>query len=106
PARAAAAAGTGTDGVSALAGDALTLLQPPTVAELRARLPRGPVAPDKVLIVECWEDCYPYRVMPKQALQTELLALYGPAGAGRVRSNDVSTISYAELDAWLSAPTD
>lgn len=99
-------AGGGADAMRTLAEDALTLLQPQSVAELRARLPRGPVTPDRVLIVECWEDCYPYRVMRKAALQESLLALYGPGGSARIRAEDVTTVSYAELDAWLGAPTD
>ncbi len=106
PAAASAAAGSGAEEVRALADDALTLLQPQSVEALRSRLPRGPVTPDKVLIIECWEDCYPYRVMPKPALQNELLALYGPGGKARLRNEDVATISYAELDAWLTAPAD
>ncbi len=105
-ASAAAAAGSGGDAVRALAEDALTLLQPQSVTELRARLPRGPVTPDKVLIVECWADCYPYRVMAKAELRDRLLALYGPAGKARLLSSDVSTISFGELDAWLTAPAD
>ena len=99
-------AGGGADAMRTLAEDALTLLQPQSVAELRARLPRGPVTPDRVLIVECWEDCYPYRVMRKTALQESLLAMYGPGGSARIRTEDVTTISYAELDAWLGGPSD
>ena len=99
-------AGGGTDEMRALAEDALTLIQPQTVAELRERLPRGPVTPDKVVIVECWDDCYPYRVKAKLDLQNRLLALYGPAGKARLRPEDVTTIRFGELDAWLSAPTD
>jgi len=106
PVNAAAAAGKGEEQMRALAEDALTLLQPPTVAELRARLPRGPQSPEKVLIVECWDDCYPYRVMPKLELQNKLLAAYGPAGKNRLRAEDVSTISFGELDAWLAQPAD
>jgi beta-N-acetylhexosaminidase len=106
PERAAAAAGTHTGEMRSLAESALTLIQPQSVDELRARLPRGPVTPDKVLIVECWEDCYPYRIMPKLELQDSLLALYGPSGSGRLQPADVTTISYGDLDAWLSAPRD
>lgn len=104
--RATAAAGTHADEMRTLAEDALTLIQPQSVEQLRARVPRGPVSPDKVLIVECWEDCYPYRIMPKLELQDSLLALYGPAGSGRLATADVQTISYGELDAWLAAPAD
>ena len=93
PVAAAEAIGGGAEQMRTLAEDALTLLQPQTVAELRARLPRGPVTPDKVLIVECWEDCYPYRIMTKAALQNRLLALYGPAGSARLKPDDVTTIS-------------
>jgi beta-N-acetylhexosaminidase len=106
PAAATAAAGQGQDEMRALSEDALTLLQPPTVAELRSRLPRGPQSPDKVLIVECWEDCYPYRVMPKLALQDRLLSLYGPGAKARLAPDGVSTISFLQLDDWLSKPAD
>lgn len=105
-AAAAEAAGAGAAEMRALNDAALTLVQPLTAGELRARLARGPVSPDKVLIVECWEDCYPYRVMPKLDLQNHLLRLYGPAGAGRLQIADVRTISYGELDRWLSLPVD
>lgn len=104
--KAAAAAGQGADEMRSLSEDALTLLQPPTVAELRSRLPRGPQSPEKVLLVECWEDCYPYRVMAKAALQTQLLSMYGPSGTNRLQAGDVSTISFGELDAWLAKPAD
>jgi beta-N-acetylhexosaminidase len=106
PAAAAAAAGGSRSEMESLAADALTLLQPQSVSALRSRLPRGPVTPDKVLIIECWEDCYPYRVMAKNELQDQLLALYGPAGAGRLQPADVNTVSFGELDAWLTSPKD
>ncbi|HYM16848.1 MAG TPA: glycoside hydrolase family 3 N-terminal domain-containing protein [Dehalococcoidia bacterium] len=103
---AAAVAGTGAGDMRTIAEDALTLLQPPTVAELRTRLPRGPQSPEKVVIVECWSDCYPYRVMAQDALQQALLALYGPAGKARLNPQDVSTISFGDLDAWIAKPDD
>jgi hypothetical protein len=59
-----------------------------------------------VLIVECWSDCYPYRVMTQSALQDQLLQLYGAGGSGRLRDEDVHTISFGDLDAWLTAPDD
>ncbi len=106
PERASAAVGLGGEEMRALAESALTLVHPPTIGELRARLPRGPVAPDRVLIVECWDDCYPYRVMPSLDLQNALLRLYGPDGQARLDAGDVSTISFGDLDAWLAAPSD
>ncbi len=105
-AAATAAAGQGADEMRSLSEDALTLLQPPSVNELRARLPRGPQSPEKVLIVECWSDCYPFRIMPRQQLQDRLLALYGAAGKSRLRPEDVGTISFGELNAWLAKPLD
>ena len=104
PDRAAAAAGQATDAMRALSDDALTLIQPASVAELRARLPRGPLSPEHVLIAECWADCYPYRIKTASSLQDELLRLYGPDGEGRLKPGDVSTISFGALDAWLSQP--
>ncbi len=106
PERASAAVGLGGEAMRALSESALTLVHPPTIGDLRARLPRGPVAPDRVLIVECWEDCYPYRVMPSLDLQNALLRLYGPDGGGRLNAADVDTISFGDLDAWLAAPSD
>jgi hypothetical protein len=106
PAKASEVAGSHAAEMRTLAESAVTLLQPQSVDELRARVPRGPVTPDKVVIVECWEDCYPYRIMPKLDLQNSLLELYGPAGAGRLQPADVTTISFGELDAWLTSPAD
>ncbi len=106
PAKAAAAAGQGDAEVRSLADDAVTLVQPASVSELRARVPRGPISPEKVLIVECWSDCYPYRVMAKLALQDALLRLYGPDGKGRLKPGDVSTVSFGELNDWMSQPED
>jgi beta-N-acetylhexosaminidase len=100
------AAGSGAQEMRDLNDAALTLVQPPSVDELRTRLPRGPLSPDKVVIFECWNDCYPYRVMPKLDLQNHLLRLYGPDGAGRLQDGDVQTVSFADLDAWLTAPDD
>ncbi len=99
-------AGSGAQEMRDLNDAALTLVQPLTVGELRARLPRGPLSPDKVVIFECWNDCYLYRVMPNLDLQNHLLRLYGPEAAGRLQAGDVQTISFAELDAWLTAPAD
>jgi beta-N-acetylhexosaminidase len=99
-------AATAAGNMRTLAADALTLIQPPTVADLKARLPRGPQSPEKVVIVECWSDCYPYRVMPQSTLQQALLAAYGPSGKGRLKPEDVSTISFGDLDAWISNPDD
>lgn len=106
PEGASAVAGQGIEQMQALARDALTLIHPSSVEDLRSRLPRGPVTPDKVLIVECWSDCYPYRVMTQAALQEELLRLYGPSGKQRIRREDVRTISFGDLNAWVSAPDD
>jgi beta-N-acetylhexosaminidase len=106
PEEAAAVAGGSSEEMRALNDSALTLIQPASVEELRARLPRGPVSPDRVLIVECWEDCYPFRVMTQTNMQEILLRLYGPEGSGRLGADDVATISFGDLDQWLSAPDD
>lgn len=105
PAQATAVAGGGREAMSALADAALTLIEPASVSALRTRFPRGPQSPEKVLIVECWSDCYPYRVMTQLEMQNQLLAAYGPNGAGRLQPEDVATISFGDLDAWLSAPS-
>jgi beta-N-acetylhexosaminidase len=99
-------AGTGEEQMRALSTAAITLIQPQTVGGLRARLPRGPLDLEKVLIVECWADCYPYRIASQSHLQEELLRLYGPEGNGRLKSEDVTTISFGDLDEWLKAPDD
>ena len=104
PAVASAVAGTGAEQMRALNEAALTLIQPATVDALRARMPRGPDGSDHVLIVECWEDCYPYRVMAQSDMEAHMLRLYGPEGAGRLDEDNVATISFADLDEWLAAP--
>jgi beta-N-acetylhexosaminidase len=104
PAAAAEAAGSGAEQMRQLNDAALTLVQPLNVSELRARLPRPPGTPDKLVIFECWEDCYSFRIMPKADLQNHLLRLYGPDGGGRLQADDVRTFSFAELDAWLADP--
>ncbi len=97
-ANAAAVAGQGGDQMRALAEDALTLIQPPTVGELRARVPRGPQSPEKVVIVECWDDCYPYRVMakrgaPERAARALRARRQEPPAAGGRRARSASASS-------------
>jgi beta-N-acetylhexosaminidase len=104
PAAASEAADSGAEQMRELNDAALTLVQPLSVEELRARLPRPPGSPDKLVIFECWDDCYPFRIMPKADLQNHLLRLYGPDGGGRLQPDDVSTFSFGELDAWLDDP--
>ncbi len=107
PVQARAAATLGADDMQSLADDALTLIGPSSADTLPARLHHGPISPDKVLIVECWAtDCYPYPVMGRTEMQDALLKVYGPSGKGRLRPEDVSTITFGDLDSWLSKPAD
>src|SRR5262249_16423759 len=102
PAQARNAASEGAGDMQSLADAALTLIAPSSADALESRLHRGPISPDRVLIVECWDTgCYPYPVMSRREMQDALLHAYGPTGKARLRPEDVSTITFGELNAWL-----
>jgi len=88
------------DAVRQIAEDAVTLLHPSN-EELRTRLPEPPTPEDHILILECFDDCYPSPVLPDQELQSTLVRLYGPQGTGQVNPDNVNTLSFAQVYDWI-----
>jgi len=87
--------------------DAATLIFPGSAEDLRARTGRPPAAGERIVVVECWLECYgtPLNLL-SGAIQRRLLERYGPGGAQRIAASDVSTITFAQLDAWLTRRDD
>ncbi len=105
PAVASSLVGQGHDQMEALTRRALTLISPSS-DQLRSRMPRGPRRGERILIVECWEDCFPYRIIPQLNIRDAIVRLYGPAGVGEVRPEDIETISFGELQRWVAGGPD
>lgn len=101
PAAVRGAVGQGHAVVAAVAEDALTLISP-SEAELRVRLPRGPRRGERILIAECWGDCFPYRIVPQFELRDAILRFYGDAGSGEVRREDIDTVPFGDLLRWVN----
>ena len=101
PAAASATAGQGHAVVAAVAEDALTLISP-SEAELRVRLPRGPRRGERILIVECWADCFPYRIVPQFEIRDAMLRFYGAGGTGEIRREDIDIVAFGELLQWVN----
>jgi beta-N-acetylhexosaminidase len=100
PVAASSGVGHGRNAMDSLARDALTLISP-SRDELRLRMPRGPQRGERILIAECWADCYPFRVLPQSEIADAILRLYGPEGTAAVTPEDVTTITFGELLGWL-----
>lgn len=100
PESASAGAGQERGAMAALAQDALSLISPSS-QELNVRMPRGPQPGEKVLVAECWRDCYPFRLLTHEEIADTVLRFYGPQGTGQVRREDVSTVTFGELAGWL-----
>jgi beta-N-acetylhexosaminidase len=95
----AAAANVGQDrtAVYDLARDAITLVYP-SQDELRDRLPRAPQAYEHILFVECWSDPRCSQSPINDSLEAMTLRLYGPDAGGQVSPDNLSTITFGDLD--------
>jgi hypothetical protein len=71
--------GLGTEIVTEVARDGLTLLYPPP-DDLSGRLPAPPRADEDVLIMGCFEECLTSVRIRGDSVRDALLGLYGPAG--------------------------
>lgn len=98
---AAAAVGQGAQSVRQMADEAVTLLYPHQ-DELRARMPRPPTPEDDILIVQCLAGCYPSEVAAPETLQSTMIRLYGPEGAGQVSPDKVHTVGFGQIAEWLA----
>jgi beta-N-acetylhexosaminidase len=98
---ASSAVGGRADEIRQMAEDALTFLHP-AHEDLRARLPDSPTPDDDILIFECFEDCYATPVLSRDAVESTLLRLYGPQGTGQVNPDRVNTLSFAQINDWMT----
>lgn len=91
-----------------LAQQAITLISPGQ-EELSARLPNPPTGSDNIVIftdvrqaTQC-SQCPARPIIGQDALQERMLALYGPQASGQVRADQISSFSFADLNAFLKA---
>lgn len=99
----------GNEAMYELAQTAVTLISPSS-AELVERLPSPPRLGDKIVIFTDVRDaqqcssCPTQPLISKTALQERMVALYGPAASNQVQTEQISSYSFDELQAFLTAP--
>jgi beta-N-acetylhexosaminidase len=111
PLAAAAATGLGTEDVLAVAGDALTRVTPAGAAPVSgsAAAPRAPQVGDAVLfVVDARENrpclgCDVALALDPAKLLASVRRTYGRQGAHRVEDEDVQSITFTDLKAWLQS---
>jgi beta-N-acetylhexosaminidase len=105
PEAAVAAAGQGTDTVTKIAREAVTLLYPQN-----STLPASPRRGEDILIftdAERVKDCRDaacewYEALPVNAVQDTILRLYGPQGSGQVDAAHIHSVSFTDLKTYLA----
>jgi beta-N-acetylhexosaminidase len=100
--------GKNTATIGALAKEGITLLYPGP-KELADRMPTGPQAGEKMLIVtdvrsaKACPGCKEFQLIPQDALAKIFLHLYGPEGTGQIRSDQIQTITFHDLKRYVVA---
>jgi beta-N-acetylhexosaminidase len=97
--------GLGTGVTQRTASQALTLLYPDHNA-----LPSPPQQREKILIFtdarpvrECpTEQCQPFSPLSQTAVEEAILRFYGPGGTGQVAPEDIASLPFGQLKAYLS----
>jgi beta-N-acetylhexosaminidase len=89
-----------------LAREAITLISP-SPSDLTELLPPNPgdqivIFTDERIARQC-DACPPQPWLEAQALEAQILALYGPEAIGQVRGGDIRSFSFAELQDFLDA---
>lgn len=93
-----------------IAESAVTLLAP-SEDELTSRLVSPPAVGDRIVIftdvreIEPCDECPEQPLLSQTALEERILALYGPSGSAQVLPDNITSFSFAELDAFLDAGT-
>ncbi len=94
--------------IGAIAKSSITLLYPGP-KELADRMPTGPQAGEKILIVtdvrkaKACPTCKEFQLIPKDALQKVFLHLYGPEGTGQIKPSQIQSISFHDLKKYVVA---
>jgi beta-N-acetylhexosaminidase len=93
----------------AVARSALTLIYPGR-DELADRMPTAPLADENILIItdarteqEC-ADCPTRSFLSPTALEDIILRLYGPASTGQVNTENIRSLTFADLNRLLTEP--
>lgn len=94
--------------ILAAAESAITLLSP-SREEMAGRVVSAPTINDRIVIFtdvrsfrQC-TDCPERPLLSGTALQERILALYGPDGSAQVLPDNMTSFSFADLDAFLDA---
>ena len=92
--------------ITQIAREAITLIYPGET-ELADRIPTAPLGDENILIVtdarqarEC-PECPPFTYIEPRAIEEIILRLYGPQASGQVRPEQLQSLSFAELKAYL-----
>jgi beta-N-acetylhexosaminidase len=99
--------GQGSTLVTQIAKEAITLLYPGR-QELADRLPTAPLEDENILIItdaraerEC-RDCPSFFHVRPTALAEIMLNLYGPRASGQIKPEQVRSLTFGELKAYLA----
>jgi beta-N-acetylhexosaminidase len=103
----------GETAVFDIAQQAVTLISPSS-EQLLERLPSPPGPQDRIIIftdmhqaTQCPSaTCPPQAYIEVEALQNQILALYGPEASGQVQPEQIVSYSLDELSAFLAAGTE
>ncbi|MCB0191722.1 MAG: hypothetical protein KDJ65_07235 [Anaerolineae bacterium] len=94
-----------------IARDGVTLIAPGTESG-RPTLPNPPQSGENILIFtddrqvrEC-PDCSQFQVVSTTALEENILRLFGPDATGQVSDDQINSLSFADLKAWLDDDSD
>lgn len=92
--------------ISQIAKEAVTLIYP-GVTELADRIPTAPLEDENILIVtdarqasEC-PDCASFPYVEPTAIEEIILRLYGPQASGQVQPEQLQSLTFAALKAYL-----
>jgi beta-N-acetylhexosaminidase len=97
--------GQGTEVTQQIASQALTLLYPDANA-----LPAAPRRGEKILLFtetrpvrECFtEQCQIFSPLSQTAVEEAILRIYGPEGTGQVDAEDITSLPFGQLKAFLA----
>jgi beta-N-acetylhexosaminidase len=94
-----------------VAQQAATLINPP-LSELDNVLPNTPERNERIVFftdtydVRLCPDCEEQPIVPVDAMEQAILALYGPEAGGQVQASMLTSYSFADLEAMLDQKTD
>lgn len=94
--------------LSAVSEAAITLLSP-TLDELSSRIVTVPGINDRIVIftdareIRACPECPPTPILDRDVLAERMIARYGPQGSAQILPDNITSFSFADLDAFLQA---